>query len=98
MMAQAATGSWYRVTLPDGAVGYLPGELTERADQPVSQRWLTAGEPLFDAPNLNAALVVTAPSDIVVWVFGRYAGYELVQLAGIRAGWASQSEVTSLGR
>jgi murein DD-endopeptidase MepM/ murein hydrolase activator NlpD len=98
MMAQAATGSWYRVTLPDGVVGYLPGDLAERADRPVSQRRLTAGEPLFDAPNSNAALVVAAPTDIVVWIFGRYAGYELVQLAGIRAGWASQSEVTSLGR
>ena len=98
MKAQAVTGSWFRVTLPDGVVGYVPGDVAERADRPLSQRWLTAGEPLFDAPTPNAALVVAAPMDVVVWVFGRYAEYEFVQLAGIRAGWAGRSEDASLGR
>ena len=98
MKAQAVTGSWYRVALPDGAVGYVPGDVAERADRPVSQRWLTAGEPLFDAPSSNAAVVVAAPTDVVVWVFGRYAEYEFGQLAGVRAGWAGQSPDASLGR
>jgi murein DD-endopeptidase MepM/ murein hydrolase activator NlpD len=100
MLAQAAMGSWYRVTLPDGAVGYIRADLAEAATQPVSLRHLAAGEPLFESPNTNAAVVLAAPSDTVVGVFGRYGDYELVQLAGSRAGWAGTgaSEGTSLGR
>ncbi len=98
MRTQAATGSWYRVTLPDGAIGYVSGDLAEPADQPVSQRRLVAGEPLLDAPDANATLVLAAPSDTVVGVLGRYAEYELVQVAGSRPGWASISGDASLGR
>jgi hypothetical protein len=98
MRTQAATGSWYRVTLPDGAIGYVSGDLAEPADQPVGQRRLVAGEPLLDAPDANATMVLAAPSDTVVGVLGRYAEYELVQVAGSRPGWASISGVASLGR
>lgn len=101
MWAQAATGAWYRVNLPDGVVGYLRADFTEPAVGPVGQRRLVAGERLLDAPDATANMVVTASSDTMVEVFGRHADFELVQLGETGSGWARMSgEVseTALGR
>jgi hypothetical protein len=83
-----ASGSWYRVRLPDGAQGYLSARTIEPADSPIRRERLVRGEVVRDRPTIRAAVMDSVHADTMVPVFGRFAGFLYVQAPSGRAGWA----------
>ena len=82
-----ASGSWYRVRLPDGAQGYVSARMIEPADSPIRRERLARGEVVRDRPTIRAAVMDSVHADTVVPVFGRFAGFLYVQAPGGRPGW-----------
>jgi len=82
-----ASGEWYRVRLPDGAMGYVAARLTELADRPVETRLATGGEAVHAAPQASAPVVAALPQGASVPVLGRFGGFLLVQAPGGSTGW-----------
>lgn len=88
----AGVGEWYRVRLPDGLTGFLPGNRVEPVDRAVEfaalvdeSRILTEPAPSFE-PEQVIALVL--PGDSLP-VLGRFGEYLFVRIPGGQAGWMS---------
>lgn len=87
LRVEAATGQWYRVRLPDGSSGFVPGRLAEPIDQPIASERLAAGTPVQSRPAPEAALVdhLAAGSDVPV--LGRFGDFLFVRTPAGRHGW-----------
>lgn len=86
LRVDAATGSWFRVRLPDGTAGYVQARLVEPAERAVRRANVASGTPLRDRPSADAAVVETAPGGTLP-VLGEFANYELVETPEGRTGW-----------
>jgi murein DD-endopeptidase MepM/ murein hydrolase activator NlpD len=86
-----AGGGWLRVRLPDGAAGYLPSSALERAERPVGRERIPASVAVRVRPEPNAPTVATAAAAVDAPVYGRFAGYVLVELDG-RRGWLASDD------
>jgi murein DD-endopeptidase MepM/ murein hydrolase activator NlpD len=82
-----ASGSWFRVRLPDGAQGYASARMIERADSPIRSERLARGEVVRDRPTFRAAVMDSVHVDTTVPVFGQFADFLYVQAPSGRAGW-----------
>lgn len=91
----AAVGVWFRVRLPDGRTGYLPGAEVESTDRALRGILLETGRPLLSRPR-----AVPAPSDIVTQLaagdllamLGQFGDYVLVRSAEGVPGWIMSLE------
>jgi peptidoglycan LD-endopeptidase LytH len=88
----AATGSWYRVRLPDGGTGYLAARLTGPLARERQQTRLAAGTPIRERPAPDAAIVTTTREAGSLAVLGRYDRFVLVATDDGREGWVEGAE------
>ncbi len=84
-----ASGSWFRVKLPDGSSGYVAAGLTEPVQQPIGRQRFAAGASLLDRPEEGAVPMDTVRAGDSLPVLGRFAGYLMVDAGEGRTGWVA---------
>jgi uncharacterized protein YgiM (DUF1202 family) len=72
----AATGSWYKIQLPNGEGGYIAGNLL--TDKILRRHKITDEKRLLDAPDANAPAKAIIAKGISVDVIGSYNNFYLV--------------------
>lgn len=83
----AATGGWYKATLPDGTYGYITSRDVTRAET-LRKLTLKQQQALFDAPDsVNAARKILLPAGEKVSVKGSFRNYYLVTDDEDNTGW-----------
>lgn len=85
----AGTGSWYRVTLPDGATGYLASGLTERLDGAIRRQTIGAETDVLSDPDPAAVAVDRIVTGTELDVLGAFGGFVFVQASSGRYGWVT---------
>ena len=83
----AASGSWYRVRLPNGLDGFVAARLTEAVVQPLRNQFVENASALFSSPSPIAPVMEDVEAGTDVAVLGSYEGYLYVQSAGGSTGW-----------
>jgi murein DD-endopeptidase MepM/ murein hydrolase activator NlpD len=84
---RAASGAFYRVELPDGAMGYVAVRQVTEAGRPLASTALAFATALRDRPQARAAVIDTLSPASTVDVLGRFGDFRLVRLADARTGW-----------
>ncbi|MEO6149713.1 MAG: M23 family metallopeptidase [Mucilaginibacter sp.] len=88
LTVDAATGSWYKVKLPDGLTGYISSKIVTEANT-LRSITMKNTQPLFDAPDsLNAPRKKLLAAGNKVAVLGAYKNYYLVKDDG-ETGWVT---------
>lgn len=82
-----ASGSWYRVALPDGTGGYVSARLTEDVAAPVSQTVAAADVPARSRPADQAPVVEMVAAGSSLPVLGRFDDFLLVREPSGRTAW-----------
>jgi peptidoglycan LD-endopeptidase LytH len=93
----AATGSWFRVRLPDGTAGYMAARVVEPMRKAVRQATVSSGTPLRDRPTADAGVIATAPGGALP-VIGEFADYALVDAGEGRTAWVPVRPAETPGR
>jgi murein DD-endopeptidase MepM/ murein hydrolase activator NlpD len=91
MRVLSASGEWYRVRLPDGAIGFLSARLTQSADRAIAI--IRPGETILARPALThgpADIVAVVEEGERVGVLGRFGDFALVRTSRGTAGWVHQ--------
>ena len=83
----AASGSWYRVRLPNGRDGYVAARLTEAVVQPLRSQFVESTSALFSSPSPVAPVMEDVEAGTEVAVLGNYEGFLYVQSADGSTGW-----------
>ncbi len=83
----AASGSWYRVRLPNGQDGFVAARLTEAVAQPLRNQFIESTSALFSSPSPVAPVMEDVEAGTEVAVLGRYEGYLYVQAEDGSTGW-----------
>lgn len=81
------SGSFYRVRLPDGAIGYVPARQTEPADEPVESQIVASATSVLYGPRGDAPAMSRLVSGTEIPVLGRFGGYLYVRSPDGRTGW-----------
>jgi murein DD-endopeptidase MepM/ murein hydrolase activator NlpD len=84
---QSAYASWYKIKLPDGAVGFIASDKTQQLN---SYRKINFNKEtaLLDAPSIEAARKIIVPKGEQIDVLGSYNKFTLVQYKNT-VGWIS---------
>jgi len=85
----AGSGSWYRVNLPDGTLGFVAAGLIEPAREPIRSELVAHGGVMRSQPESGADRVESLTAGSEVPVLGAYAGFLYVKSPSGRAGWLS---------
>ena len=83
----AASGSWYRVRLPNGRDGFVAARLTEAVVQPLRSQFVESTSALFSSPSSVAPVMEDVEAGTDVAVLGSYQGYLYVQSPDGSTGW-----------
>ncbi len=84
----AGTGTWYRVALPDGATGYLPGSSLETLKKPVRKISVPLASHILDFPDPGAAVMEETTADrSTMEGLAEFGGYWLVKTDKGNLGW-----------
>ena len=83
----AASGSWYRVRLPNGQGGFVAARLTEAVVQPIRNQFVENASALFSSPSPIAPVMEDVEAGTEVAVLGSYEGFLYVQSADGSTGW-----------
>jgi murein DD-endopeptidase MepM/ murein hydrolase activator NlpD len=83
----AGSGRWYRVSLPDGTIGFVDARFIEPANQPIRSELLATGALLRTSPVPTAAATDSLVAGQQVPVLGAYGEFLFVQAPSGRAGW-----------
>jgi len=83
------SGDYFRVSLPDGGIGYVAARLTEPVEAPLGSRLARVGEPVLARPDAAAPLVATLEADAELPMLGRYEEYTFVRLPDGPYGWVT---------
>ncbi len=89
MKITAATGSMYRVLLPDGRTGYLPEEKVVFALDEIDHETFPDHFPLLETPEQNGVPVATFFSDDHFLVLGQFNGFYFIRTIDETEGWVS---------
>ncbi|MDQ3696777.1 MAG: M23 family metallopeptidase [Gemmatimonadota bacterium] len=87
LRVHAASGRWYRVTLPDGASGYVVAAATEPAGTPTHTERHPSAAALRERPSPAATVMDSIDAGERVPVYGRFNGFLYVRAPSGRAGW-----------
>ncbi len=87
MRVLSASGTRYRVELPDGNHGFLPEGSTQAASVPLRSVVLPDSLPLLDAPLPDALAIERLPAGARIGVLGRFEQFSLARTGGGRLGW-----------
>ena len=83
----AGSGRWYRVSLPDGTMGFVEARFIEPANQPIRSQLLVTGALLRTSPMPTATATDSLVAGQQVPVLGTYGNFLFVQAPSGRAGW-----------
>ena len=83
----AGSGRWYRVALPDGAMGFVEARFVESVQQPIRSELVATGALLRTSPTPTAAATDSLIAGQQVPVLGAYGDFLFVQAPSGRAGW-----------
>jgi murein DD-endopeptidase MepM/ murein hydrolase activator NlpD len=83
----AGAGHWYRVSMPDGTIGFVESRFIEPANQPIRSELVATGALLRESPLPTAAATDSLVAGQQVPVLGSYDGILFVQAPSGRAGW-----------
>lgn len=87
LQVEAGAGEWYRVSAPDGTVGFVAIGLVEALGRPLRRAVLVRETPVLSQPRAPAVTVdVIAPGDEVP-VLGSFGEFLYVQGPSGRTGW-----------
>ena len=86
----AATGSWYRVRLPDGRNGFVTARLTEAANLPIRSQVIANASNLVSNPSLTAPVMESVEAGTGVSVLGTFDGFLYVQSPRGYTGWLAE--------
>ncbi|HUF25699.1 MAG TPA: M23 family metallopeptidase [Gemmatimonadaceae bacterium] len=82
-----ASGSWYRVRLPDGAEGWVSARAVESATRPIRSTRVAAAAAVRDGPLPIASVVDSVDAGTALPVLGRFADWWLVEAPSGRLAW-----------
>ena len=91
MRVLGGSGEYYRVTLPDGAQGFVAARLTESLDAPLEAQRADVAATLLAGPDRSAPVVAMIDSGAEVPVLGRYAGFLFVEAPDGGRGWLADT-------
>ena len=83
----AASGSWYRVRLPDGRDGFVAARLTEAVVEPLRREFVENASALFSSPSHVAPVMENVEAGTEFAVLGSYEGFLFVQSLDGNTGW-----------
>ncbi|MFD2164285.1 peptidoglycan DD-metalloendopeptidase family protein [Paradesertivirga mongoliensis] len=86
---QSATTNFYRISLPDGRFGFIPGSSVNTTLKPLKQLKLSANQPLLDQPDKSAARKTHLTEGSTVSILGNFGEFMFVE-AGQASGWISR--------
>lgn len=90
LQVKAATGNWYKVQLPDGMEGFVPGTAVNAMADPLRSLTIDQPKALFDLPDsLQAARKMVIEGKEKVEVLGVFKNYYYVK-TGSESGWISK--------
>ncbi len=89
-----AAGSWYRVRLPDGRVGFIAARLTEAVNEPLRSQVLAQTSPMVSGPSDSAPMMEAVEAGTGVSVLGTFEGFLYVQSPGGNTGWMASEPST----
>src|SRR5215218_3136466 len=84
-------GGWYRMLLPDGAVGYVADNAVVSAGVPLRRQRATRPLGLREKPQPTAPLMTTLAPGAEVEVLGRFQQFDFIRAAQGVAGWTDAS-------
>ncbi len=84
---EAGTGAWYRVTLPDGTVGFVAESLTEPLDSPIRNEMVASAATLLTDPASTAVAVDSIAAGAEVPVLAESDEFLVVKGPSGRVGW-----------
>jgi murein DD-endopeptidase MepM/ murein hydrolase activator NlpD len=87
LKVRAGTGAWYRVSTPDGAVGFVAARITEPLDGPIRHEVVADQTMLLTDPAPMAVAVDSVAAGAEVGVLGAFEEFLYVQGPNGRAGW-----------
>lgn len=87
------SGTWFRVTMPNGLQGYLQEGHLEKISKPIKTQTLPADAELVEQPLPLAAPVASISKNVPVAVVGIYQLYHLVRLADGTLGWLNNQQI-----
>jgi SH3-like domain-containing protein len=89
-----AAGSWYRVRLPDGQVGFVAARLTEAVNEPLRSQVVVQTSAMVSGPRDSAPIVEAVEAGTGVSVLGTFDGFLYVQSPGGNTGWMASEPTT----
>jgi murein DD-endopeptidase MepM/ murein hydrolase activator NlpD len=87
LLVEAGTGPWYRVTLPDGTIGFVAEQLTEPLDSPIRSETVASAATLLTDPASTAVAVDNVAAGAEVPVLGAFEEFLFVRGPSGRVGW-----------
>ncbi|MFN2386155.1 MAG: peptidoglycan DD-metalloendopeptidase family protein [Thermoanaerobaculia bacterium] len=82
-----ATGGWFRVSLPDGATGYVAAKRTEAAARPLRRVRRESESRVLDGPRETAVVMESLPRGMEIAVYAEHGRFLFVRTPADRAGW-----------
>lgn len=84
----AAMGNRYRVTLPNGNIGYLNSNKLTSVTKPLAKYKVKQGEQAaYDQPTDTAAVKLTLKNNETVNLLGNFGAYQLIEREDKQTGW-----------
>lgn len=90
MQVLGGAGRWYRVLLPDGTGGFVPGYAVERADRPVRGTRLADRGVLLDRPHVTGVAVDSVRVGTELFVLGEFEEFLYVEGPSGRLAWLAR--------
>ncbi len=89
-MLLGATGNWYRVALPGGETGYVPGSSVESVEEPIRKLAIRQLASILDFPDPVAPALDEAYPGNTLPVLAKSGTYLLVETPSGQLGWLSE--------
>lgn len=86
LRVDAATGNYYKVTLPDGKSGFLNSKTVDEVNKPLRKFMLKTQQPLYDRPDTLSPKKLTLAAGKPVNILGAFESFYLVE-DGTEMGW-----------
>lgn len=84
----AANSSWYKVELPNGDTGFIPGKTLTVVTKPLRKLKLSSAEELYDHPDsISGSVKLNLKASSTVELLGNFNNYQLVKNDTNETGW-----------
>lgn len=90
LKVEAATSSWYKVSLPGGEKGFVASSAVSSVSLPVSKSKLKTALPLLNVPNEFAARKTTLPPGETINILANYQDFYYINRNNREEGWISK--------